>query len=66
MTVESLINILDKKVIFQIIQAYDRKMLFDSSRSNNEWENVKDKIVVEIYPTDTRGLCIYVKPDWIK
>lgn len=69
MTVESLINILDKEITFEIFQAHDNVILFDSSRSrsdNYEWENVKNRIVSEFYPTDTRELYIYVLPNWRK
>ena len=65
MTVEELVKVLDKEVTFEVLQAYDREILFDSTNSNHEWESVKDKIVVEFYPTDTRKLYIYVFPDWI-
>lgn len=67
MTVETLINVLDKEVTIEVFQAYDNEILFDSSRSrsnNYEWENVKNRIVSEFYPTDTRELYIYVEPNW--
>ena len=64
MTVEELVKVLDKEVTFEVLQAYDREILFDSTNSNHEWESVKDKIVVKFYPTDTRELYIYVFPDW--
>lgn len=70
MTVESLISVLDKEVTFNVFQAYDNKILFDSQsglgliNDNCEWENVKNRIVSEFYPTDTRELFIYVIPDW--
>lgn len=67
MTVETLISVLDKEVTFEVFQAYDNEILFDSlrSRSNSsEWGNVKNRIVSEFYPTDTRELFIYVLPDW--
>lgn len=67
MTVETLINVLDKEVTFEILQAHDNVVLFESSRSisgNYEWKNVKNRIVSEFYPTDTRELYIYVFPDW--
>lgn len=67
MTVETLISVLDKEVTFEVFQAYDNEILFNSSmsRSNNyEWENVKNRIVSEFYPTDTRELYIYVEPNW--
>ena len=33
MTVETLINVLDKEVTIEVFQAYDNEILFDSSRS---------------------------------
>lgn len=68
MTVETLIGVLDKEVTFEVFQAYDNEILFDSSRSrstNYEWKNVKNRIVSEFYPSDTRELYIYVLPNWI-
>lgn len=70
MTVESLISVLDKEVTFNVFQAYDNKILFDSqsglglSDNMDEWENVRNRIVSEFYPTDKRELFIYVLPDW--
>lgn len=67
MTVETLIGVLDKEVTFEVFQAYDNEILFDSSRSrsrNYEWENVKNRIVTEFYPSDARELYIYVLPNW--
>ena len=69
MTVETLMSVLDKEVTFEVFQSYDNEILFDSSRSrsnNYEWKNVKNRIVSEVYPTDTRELYIYVEPDWRK
>lgn len=72
MTVELLISVLDKEVTFNVFQAYDNKILFDSQSglglidNKDEWENVKNRIVSEFYPTDTRELFIYVIPDWRK
>lgn len=72
MTVESLISVLDKEVTFNVFQAYDNKVLFDSQSglglidNKDEWEKVKNRIISEFYPTDTRELFIYVIPDWEK
>lgn len=64
MTVEELVKVLDKEVTFEVLQAYDRGILFDSSNSYHEWGSVKDRIVIEFYPTDTRELYIFVEPNW--
>lgn len=74
MTVEQLIGLLDKEVIFQVMQAYDREILFDSPHNYDfnesdridRWEKVKERIVVEFYPTDERELYIFVEPNWRK
>ena len=58
MTVESLISVLDKEVTFNVFQAYDNKILFDSQSGLGLSDN-KD-------PTDKRELFIYVLPDWRK
>lgn len=64
MTVEALVNVLDKEVTFEVYSAYNNGVLFDSLKCDDKWEDVKDKTVVEFYPTDTRELYIYVSPDW--
>ena len=35
MTVEELVKVLDKEVTFEVLQAYDREILFDSTSSNH-------------------------------
>ena len=71
MTFETLIGVLNREVIFEVFQAYDNnKILFDSSSglelidNNYEWGNIKNRIVSEFYPTDTRELHIFVEPNW--
>lgn len=67
MTVEELLNVLDREVTFEVLQAYDREIIFSSSEyedknDNKKWEEVKNRIVYEFYPTDTRELFIFVYP----
>ncbi len=67
MTVEELLNVLDREVTFEVLQAYDREIIFASSEygdknDNKKWEEVKNRIVYEFYPTDTRELFIFVYP----
>lgn len=70
MTVEELVKVLDKEVVFEVYQAYNRGILFNSSSSYRDgtynWDKVKNMIVSEFYPTDVRELYIYVVPDWDK
>lgn len=71
MTVEELVKILDKEVTFEVLQAYDRGIIFESSNfsdkdNNKKWQEVKDRIVYEFYPTDTRELFIFVYPTFIE
>lgn len=71
MTVEELVKILNREVIFEVLQAYDRKIIFESSeysnKDNNEkWNEVKNRIVNEICPSDTGEIFIYVYPEFMK
>lgn len=71
MTVEELVKILDKEVTFEVLQAYDRGIIFESSNfsdkdNNKKWQEVKDRIVYEFYPTDTRELFIFVYPTFME
>lgn len=71
MTIEELIKVLDREVTFEILQAYDREILFESSEFDNKynskkWEEVKNRIVYEFYPTDTRELLIFVYPGFMQ
>lgn len=71
MTAEELVKVLSREVTFEILQAYDRNILFESSDFNDKcnskkWEEVKDSIVYEFYPTDTRELFIFVYPKFMK
>lgn len=71
MTVEELVKILDKEVTFEVIQAYDREIIFESSNfsdkdNNKKWQEAKDRIVYEFYPTDTRELFIFVYPTFME
>lgn len=71
MTVEELVKILDKEVTFEVLQAYDREIIFESSNfsdkdNNKKWQEVKDRIVYEFYPTDTRELFIFVYPTFME
>lgn len=65
MTVEELVKVLDKEITFEVLQAHNREILFDSTSNNHKWENVKDRTIIKFYPTDTRELYIYVHPDWL-
>lgn len=70
MTVEELVKVLDKEVTFEVLQGYDREIIFESSNfsdrdNNKKWEEVKNRIVYEFYPTDTRELFIYVYPSFM-
>ncbi len=71
MTVEELVKILDKEVTFEVLQAYDREIIFELSNfsdkdNNKKWQEVKDRIVYEFYPTDTRELFIFVYPTFME
>lgn len=67
MTVEELVSVLNKEVAFEIFQAHDRGIIFESTRSNSEdWKEVKDKIVSGFYPTDSNEIYIYICQDWMK
>lgn len=71
MTVEELVNVLDREVTFDVLQAYDREILFESIENYNndcccqKWKKIKNRIVLEFYPTDTRELSIFLYPEFM-
>lgn len=58
MTVEELINVLDKRIVFNIFQMADNELLFDSGKWNDVsytrkcWGDIKNRKVMQFSPSD--------------
>lgn len=58
MTVEELINVLDKRIVFNIFQMADSELLFDSDKWDDVsytrkcWDDIKTKKVMQLSPSD--------------
>ena len=62
MTVEELVQVLDKKSFFTIRESHKRNYIYQSLDGNGtNWEKIKNKKVLQVNP-DSNGFLIYVAP----